>query len=130
MPRRDHLERAVLECLWDHPEGLSAAELTELLADRQLALTTVHTVLDRLRAKSMVLRERDGRVYKHRATRTREQVTAQAMLDVLQDSTDRTLALSMFVHAASPADVQALRQALDEPEEKPVLSRLRRRPRS
>lgn len=117
MPRRDHLERAVLECLWEHPGGLAAPEVVELLADRQLALTTVHTVLDRLRAKGMVERERDGRVFRHRALRTREEVTAEAMLAVLQDSTsgsDRGLALSMFARSVSAADAEALRRALGE----------------
>ncbi|MBT0773966.1 BlaI/MecI/CopY family transcriptional regulator [Kineosporia sp. J2-2] len=113
MTRRDHLERAVLECLWNHPDGLSAPEVVDLLAERELAPTTVHTVLDRLRAKKMVERERDGRVFRHRATRSREEVTADAMLAVLQDSADHHLALSMFVRSVSPADAAALRQALD-----------------
>lgn len=112
MPRRDHLERAVLESLWDHPAGLTAQEVVDLLVERDLALTTVHTVLDRLRAKKMVVRERDGRVYRHRATQSREELTASTMLAVLADSSDHNLALSMFVRSASPADVQALREAL------------------
>lgn len=112
MVRRDHLERAVLECLWDHPDGLTAPEVVELLAERQLALTTVHTVLDRLRAKQMIERERDGRVFRHRALRSREELTAEAMVAVLQDSSDRSLALSMFVRAVSQADAEALRKAL------------------
>ncbi|GAB3274913.1 BlaI/MecI/CopY family transcriptional regulator [Kineosporia babensis] len=112
MTRRDHLERAVLECLWDHPDGLTAPEVVDLLAERQPALTTVHTVLDRLRAKDMVLRERDGRVYRHRAVRSREEMTAQAMLAVLQDSADHHLALSMFVRSVSSADAESLRKAL------------------
>ncbi|GAB6903028.1 BlaI/MecI/CopY family transcriptional regulator [Kineosporia succinea] len=112
MVRRDHLERAVLEALWDCPDGLTAPEVVELLADRQLALTTVHTVLDRLRAKDLVRRERDGRVFRHRAVRSREELTAEAMVAVLQDSADHPLALSMFVRAVSKADADALRRAL------------------
>nr|WP_269330311.1 BlaI/MecI/CopY family transcriptional regulator [Kineosporia babensis] len=123
------MERAVLESLWDHPKGLTAQEVVDLLADRQLALTTVHTVLDRLRAKDMVLRERDGRVYRHRAVQSREELTAQAMLSVLQDSADHRLALSMFVRSVSAADADALRQALDEPQAGSKTSRLGRRRR-
>nr|WP_269328193.1 BlaI/MecI/CopY family transcriptional regulator [Kineosporia mesophila] len=106
------MERAVLESLWGNPDGLTAPEVVDLLADRHLALTTVHTVLDRLRAKDMVVRERDGRVFRHRATRDREEMTADAMLAVLADSADHTLALSMFVRSVSPADAEAIRKAL------------------
>ena len=42
------LERTVMEHLWAAAEPLAATELRDALADRGLALTTVHTVLGRL----------------------------------------------------------------------------------
>jgi len=110
----------VLECLWDNPDGLTTQQVVDLLAARELALTPVHTVLDRLRAKKMVTRERDGRVFRHRAAQTREELTASAMLAVLQDSADHPLALSMFVRSVSSADAQALREALSGQEGEPA----------
>lgn len=112
MQRRDHLERAVLEELWRHPDGLSAAELVEQLPGRRLALTTVHTVLDRLRAKGLVERERQDGVYRHRAARSRDELAAEAMLEVLRDAGDHTLALSRFVDGVSPDDARTLQQVL------------------
>lgn len=112
MPRRDHLERAVLDALWAAPDGLTAVELLARLTDRKLAVTTVLTVLDRLRRKGMVDRVRDGRGFRHLAVHTREQVAAEAMLAVLADVDDRALVLSRFVDAVGPDGASQLRAAL------------------
>ena len=52
------LERSVMDAIWVHDDGLSAAELRDALADRDLALTTIHTVLTRLEKKGFVTRDR------------------------------------------------------------------------
>lgn len=113
--RRDHLERAVMQVLWRAPEPLAATDVVAALPDRHLAVTTVLTVLERLRGKGLVERERVGRGYVHRAARSREDLAAEAMLDVLADGTDgahRSLALARFATAMSPEDAAALRAAL------------------
>lgn len=46
------LERSVMDAIWVHDDGLSAAELRDAFADRDLALTTIHTVLTRLEKKA------------------------------------------------------------------------------
>ena len=115
-PRRDHLERAVLEALWDHPDGITATEVLTALDGREVAVTTVLTVLERLRAKGLVTRWRRGRPYLHRATTTREQSTAAAMLDALAGAADRSATLAHLVAAASVDDLAALRRALLAPE--------------
>lgn len=112
MRRRDHLERAVLDALWDTPDGLTGAELVTVLTDRSLALTTVLTVLERLRGKSLVARRQDGRAFRYTAVQSREDLAADAMLAALRDSQDHSLALSRFVDGVSTADVEALRRAL------------------
>ena len=49
MATRGPLEQAVMELLWASPRPLSVADaLEELNMDRDLAYTTVMTVLDRL----------------------------------------------------------------------------------
>jgi predicted transcriptional regulator len=66
------LERAVLQVLWDRPSPVAAKDVLAALGDRdragagaprELAITTVLTVLDRLRRKGLVRRERSGRAH-------------------------------------------------------------------
>ncbi len=114
MAREAHLERAVLEALWSAAEdGLSALDLAAVLPGRALAQTTVLTVLDRLRRKGMVRRERQGRSFRFWAAVDREALVARTMLNALSDSTDHSLALSRFVDGVPPEDFDVLRRALD-----------------
>jgi len=86
------LEREVMTQLWDAAEPLTVRQVHERLSrDRDLAYTTVMTVLDRLAKKSLVTRERDGRAWRYFPADTREALTAQTMLRTLDDMevTDR-----------------------------------------
>jgi predicted transcriptional regulator len=112
MVRQGELERAVMDVLWAEPTGLAAGDVVGALPGRQLAVTTVLTVLERLRRKGLVDRERDGRSYRYRAAAEREALVAEAMLAALGDSADRELAISRFVDSMPPQDVEALRRAL------------------
>ena len=112
---RGHLERAVLEALWEHPEGITAAQVLAALEGREVAVTTVLTVLERLRGKGQVTRWRVGRSYRHRAVATREQSSAAAMLAALGEAADRSAALAYLVAAADAQDLAALRLALQAP---------------
>jgi predicted transcriptional regulator len=112
MGRQGDLERAVMRALWAAPGGLPAADVVAVLPGRELAVTTVLTVLERLRRKGLAERERDGRAYRYRAAADREALVAQTMLAALGDSADRTLAISRFVDGMPAEDVEALRRAL------------------
>ena len=112
MAPRDHLRRSVLDALWSHSEGLTAAEVVELLPGRELALTTVLTVLERLRKDGLVEREREGRSFRHQAAVTREDFLARVMLEALGESADRQVVLARFVNHVSTTDADALRSAL------------------
>jgi predicted transcriptional regulator len=112
MGRQPELERAVMQALWRAPDGGSAADVVAALPGRALAVTTVLTVLERLRRKGLVERERDGRAYTYRAAAEREALVAEAMLSALGDSADRALAISRFVDGMPAEDVEALRRAL------------------
>lgn len=111
MTARDHLRRSVLDVLWS-ADGLTAAEVVERLPGRELALTTVLTVLERLRKDGLVERERDGRSYRHRPAVSREDYTARVMMEALGGAGDRDLVLARFVDHVSAADADALRSAL------------------
>jgi predicted transcriptional regulator len=108
-----------METLWDAGDGwLTVREVHDVLAkDRDIAYTTVMTVLDRMARKDLVQREREGRAWRYRAAQTRGAMTAEVMRQALGEfaeanERDREDALVAFVGDASAADRQALRDAL------------------
>jgi predicted transcriptional regulator len=107
------LEAAVMNVLWDRGGWLTPGEVHEALADdRQLAYTTVMTILVRLWKKGRVERERDGRAYAYRPLKTREEHAAARMGEMLGATRDRPLALSHLVQELSPDDRDQLRRML------------------
>ena len=66
------LEQAVMDILWSRPEPLSVRDVHDLIrVDRDLAYTTVMTVLDRLAKKGLAVRNLDGRAWFYRPARSR-----------------------------------------------------------
>ncbi|HKE69839.1 MAG TPA: BlaI/MecI/CopY family transcriptional regulator [Nocardioidaceae bacterium] len=114
MPRLGDLERDVMDRLWDAPGPRTVREVyDELVAERDLAYTTVMTVLDRLARKKMVTRTRDGRAYRYRPTHSRAELTAELMHEALSvDRLDRTAALVHFADRVTPEEAAALQEAL------------------
>ncbi|MDT0212324.1 BlaI/MecI/CopY family transcriptional regulator [Rothia sp. ARF10] len=122
-PRLGDLERSVMEQLWDsaatRPDGSSVREVLEgLPGERDLAYTTVMTVLDRLSKKGLVTRERDGRAWRYTPAGTRESLTAETMRASLGDVTDRRAALLHFLDGATSEELDDLRAALSEVEQR------------
>lgn len=75
------LEGAVMDLLWTRPEWLSVRDVHDLLAaDRELAYTTVMTVLDRLAKKGLATRKLDGRAWLYHPARPRAEEVAAAMV--------------------------------------------------
>lgn len=106
-----------MDVLWASGPGQwsTVREVHEALAaQRDLAYTTVMTVLDRLSRKDLVGRRRDGRAHLYTPRATRAELTAELMHGALDDFTshDRGQALVAFVGEASPEDLEALRRAL------------------
>jgi len=98
--------------LWDAGDPLTVRQVHERLSrDRDLAYTTVMTVLDRLAKKGVVEQIRDGRAYRYAPVQTREQMTAGLMLDALGDSPDRDAALAYFVGQLPPDALAAAIEA-------------------
>lgn len=115
------LERAVMDVLWQEDEPLSVRAVhTALAAERNLAYTTVMTVLVRLVDKGLAERELHGRAWHYRPSRSREDLTAEAMHSALGDGAgDRSAALVAFVEKVSADEAALLRQALAEVERQP-----------
>jgi predicted transcriptional regulator len=119
-----HLERAVLQVLWERPAPTAARDVLAALgeragtvdgAQRELAITTVLTVLDRLRRKGLVRRERSGRAHLYQAAVSREAYVADLMLEALGQAPDRSAALTRFLGSVTPDDTDHLRRALGGP---------------
>jgi predicted transcriptional regulator len=107
------LERTVMEVLWAREEPASARDVSRALADeRDLAHTTVMTVLDRLAKKGFLRRERDGRAWLYRPVASREDYVAELMLGALDLTGDRETALAHFVRSVSGDEAEVLREAL------------------
>jgi predicted transcriptional regulator len=108
------LERAVMEALWSRREPASGREVTRDLAERDLAYTTVKTVLDRLSAKGLVVREPSGRAWVYRAAGSRDEFIADLMLQALSLTGDRDAALVRFARSVPAPDADVLRAALGD----------------
>jgi len=110
------LEREVMTQLWDSSEPLTVRQVHERLSrDRDLAYTTVMTVLDRLAKKGVVLQQRADRAYRYVPAQTREEMTAAVMFDALNATGDQDAALAYFVGRLPPdalaAAIEAARRA-------------------
>lgn len=114
MTRLGELERAVMDVLWDRGTPATVREVAEVLRGRDLAYTTVMTVLDRLAGKGMVERERNGRAWSYRPAASREAFIAQLMLDALDLAGSRDAALVRFARSVSGTEAEVLREALEK----------------
>ena len=107
------LERLVMEQLWATSAALTVREVHEQLSrTRELAYTTVMTVLDRLAKKGLTERERDGKAWRYRAAAPREELAADLMRDALERAGNRREALVRFVGQVSDEEAALLREAL------------------
>ncbi|HET8593911.1 MAG TPA: BlaI/MecI/CopY family transcriptional regulator [Intrasporangium sp.] len=119
--RLGDLERAVLEHLWSegpaHPEGLTVREVHDVVGvQRDLAYTTLMTVLDRMAKKGLVTRERDGRAWRYTAASSRDELTSETMRHALGElaGSERRSALLHFLDESTPEEIDELRAALAE----------------
>ncbi|NLU84766.1 BlaI/MecI/CopY family transcriptional regulator [Rhodococcus sp. HNM0569] len=116
------LERAVMDHLWSTSEPQTVRQVHEALAARrELAYTTVMTVLQRLAKKHLVVQQRDDRAHRYLPVHAREELVASLMVDALQQadqSGSRAAALVHFVEQVGADEADALRQALADLEAK------------
>lgn len=111
---------------WDRPV-LVRDVVEDLQRDRQIAYTTVMTVLDNLYRKGYVTRHKEGRAYRYTATWSREQHTARLMEQALAESSDRSAALLHFVEQMPAAELARLRKALASFDSEPQTKKAKRK---
>lgn len=102
-----------MDVLWGISSPLTVRAVSERLTERDLAHTTVMTVLDRLAKKGFALRERDGRAWQYQAAASREAYVTELMLSALDQTGDRQAALARFARSVSDSEARALRSALE-----------------
>lgn len=106
------LEVQVLAALREADGPVTAAWVQERLGG-DLAHTTVVTVLVRLLAKDVVVRERQGRSFLWTPTADVARLAALRMRRLLDAEGDREAVLTSFVTALPPGDEQVLRALLE-----------------
>lgn len=111
--RLGDLQHEVMETLWTHGDWLTPRLVAERLS-RDLAYTTIMTVLSRLADQGILERRRSGRAFEYRSRLTHDEFYADRLAHVLDDSDDIGLTLARFVDQLSPAQRRALADVLGD----------------
>ncbi|MEY9962070.1 putative transcriptional regulator [Streptacidiphilus sp. MAP12-16] len=107
------LENEVMTRVWQWNRPVTVREVLEdLLRERELAYTTVMTVMDKLFQKGWLRREQEGRAFRYEPVSSREAYTAALMNDAWATSDNPAAALVHFFGMMSPEQQEALRDAL------------------
>jgi predicted transcriptional regulator len=102
-----------MQVVWAAHQPLTARQVAEALADRDLAYTTWLTVLGRLERKGLLVRSRDARAHTYSPVGSRAEHTAELMREALGQADDREAALQRFARTMTPEEGAALRRALE-----------------
>lgn len=104
------LEKDVMDVLWDSGPGTGKEVLAELRKGREIATTTVFTVLDRLAKKGLVRKTKVDKVFVFEPVCTRDEFARTASEEVLKGVMDlwSTSAVSSLVDIIAEKDPDEL----------------------
>lgn len=109
------LQLDLMRVLWRSGD-LSVAEVTEALADRALAHTTVATLLTRLEKRGAVAVRRDGRMLVYRAcvseAQVRRNMVSSLIAQVFRGDPKALLAHLLSEREVAPGDLEQVRTLL------------------
>jgi predicted transcriptional regulator len=109
------LETEIMRRLWRRGTAATVRELVdELQQDREIAYTTVMTVLDNLFKKGWLRRELDGRAYRYEPASSGDEYSAELMRGALDTSPDHVAAFAHFLRQLPADEVQALEDAYEQ----------------
>lgn len=119
------LEADVMRLVWEKGEVQVEDVHQALLADRDIAYTTVMTVMTRLSHKGLLTRRKHGRAYLYRAARRREEMAESTLQEWSQrffggqvlPAVSFLLGKERFT-AAEIAELRRLLERLEEGEER------------
>lgn len=124
------LEKAVMDRLWEWDRPATVREVLEdLQRGRNVAYTTVMTVMANLERKGLLARTLVGRAYAYAPVGVEADHTAALIAEAIGHSQDRTAPLLRFVSQMSSAEIDQLRAALDSDVFRDEPRRGRRHPR-
>ncbi|OUC96391.1 BlaI/MecI/CopY family transcriptional regulator [Streptosporangium minutum] len=107
------LESVIMDRLWSYRRPASVRDVLEdLRREREIAYTTVMTVMDKLHTKGLLRREPVGRAYIYRTVATKEAYTAELMRATLASGGNQAATLVHFLERLSPEEAAALEAAL------------------
>jgi predicted transcriptional regulator len=113
------LEAVIMDRLWTWNRPTTVREdLEDLQGYRDIAYTTVMTVMDNLHRKGALTRDKDGRAWRYLPALARDEYAAVLLSSVLDEAGDRSAALMRFVGRMRASEVEALRRALAERQSK------------
>lgn len=106
------LESEVLAALWGGAEPMTPS-MVQAALPRDLAYTTVMTVLQRLHGKGLLRRHRAGRAFAYEPVIDAAELAAQQMRFALDRGSDRAAVLQRFLAGLSSEDEGILHELLD-----------------
>ncbi|WP_433249575.1 BlaI/MecI/CopY family transcriptional regulator [Streptosporangium sp. CA-135522] len=102
-----------MDRLWSYHRPASVRNVLEdLRLERDIAYTTVMTVMDKLHTKGLLRRKQVGRAYIYEAVATKEAYTAELMRNTLASSGNQAATLVHFLERLTPQEAAALDAAL------------------
>ena len=112
MPALGDLEVQVMRRIWARGGPVTVRDvLGDLQADRDIAYTTVMTVMGNLEKKGWLRRHAEGRAYRYEPLVSAEEYSAGLMRQALEASTDRPAALIHFIEELTDDEARALEEA-------------------
>lgn len=110
------LQLAILRVLWECGEASTQDVWAAVAAERDLAVTTVATLLSRLDRRGIVVRRKVGRQYVYRTTVTRAEVRRSKVREVTETlfGGDSAALLRQVVEDVDERERQKIRTLLDE----------------
>jgi predicted transcriptional regulator len=107
------LESAIMDRLWSYHRPASVRDVLEdLRRGREIAYTTVMTVMDKLYKKGLLKRHPQGKAYVYEPLISKEAYTAQQMRETLARSGNQAATLVHFLERLNPEESRALEAAL------------------
>ncbi len=107
------LAQAILDLVGQAGAAVTPAQVRDALG-RELAYTTVMTVMARLYDRGLLARKRSGRAFAYTVVGDPAQVTARRMHRILDVDADRAGVLARFVDGLTGEDEQLVRALLDQ----------------
>ncbi|HUR01199.1 MAG TPA: BlaI/MecI/CopY family transcriptional regulator [Nonomuraea sp.] len=107
------LESTIMDRMWSYRRPASVREVLEdLRGEREIAYTTVMTVMDKLHTKGLLKRKPVGRAYVYEPIASKEAYTADLMRRALAGSGNQAATLVHFLERLTPEEAGALEAAL------------------